>query len=264
MKVIIFSDLDGTILDKNYSFEKAKNAIDKIKKLKIPLVFVSSKTKREIEYWRNKIKIKDPFISENGGGIFMPLNYFKKINFYEREKKYIIFRLGEKYETLINALKEAKMKGFNLKGFSEMEIEEIMKITGLNKLQAKWAKERYFDEPFLFFGPKKDEKKMVDFFKSKGLNITKGKYFHLIGKNDKGKAVKILIELYKMKYKKIFSIGIGDEKNDFPMLRVVDNPILLRKEDGSHEKFNIKNLIKSKKIGSEGFNEEILFILNQI
>lgn len=261
MKIIIFSDMDGTILDKNYSFEKAKRALNKIKKLKIPLIFVSSKTKKEIEYYRNKITNKHPFIAENGGGIFIPLGYFGEVELKEKDKKYFIMRLGEKYDILREALKEAKDKGFNIKGFGDMNIKEIMDITGLSKLQAKWAKERYFDEPFLFNGTRKEEKKLIDFFKKKNLYITKGKYYHLLGKNDKGKAVKILSYFYEKKYGKIFSIGIGDGKNDFPMLKAVDLPVLLKRENGKYEKIKIKNLTRSKKIGPEGFNEEILKIL---
>ena len=50
---ILFTDLDGTLLDgRTYSFEKAKPALEAIQRLRIPLVFVSSKTRGEIEVYR--------------------------------------------------------------------------------------------------------------------------------------------------------------------------------------------------------------------
>ena len=41
---IIFTDLDATLLDENYSWEKAIPALNELNKLKIPLILNSSKT----------------------------------------------------------------------------------------------------------------------------------------------------------------------------------------------------------------------------
>jgi len=77
MKKIIFTDLDGTLLDSDtYSYEKAKIALQLLKKRRIPLIFCTSKTRAEIEFWRDEVGNYDPFISENGGGIFIPKDYF--------------------------------------------------------------------------------------------------------------------------------------------------------------------------------------------
>ncbi len=263
-KFVIFSDLDGSLLNsKDYSFEKAKEALHLIKKLNIPLILVSSKTKGEIENVRKKLKNKDPFVSENGGGIFIPVNYFKNFRSSDEDKDYFIVKIGEKYENLRSAIRDAKSKGFKIKGFGDMDIKEIMEITNLKKGDAILSKKRYFDEPFLFYGKKEEEKELIKFFKSKGLKITKGKYYHLMGKSDKGKAVKILIKLYKREWGEVFTIGLGDGLNDFPMLKNVDFPVLIRKDDGKYENIKIKNLIKSKKIGPEGWNEEILKIIKK-
>lgn len=258
-KIVIFTDLDGTLLDsKYYSFEKSSQALNLIKKLKIPLIFVSSKTKSEIEYYRKKMRNQDPFVSENGGGIFIPTNYFRTFKSCKKNKDYYVIRIGEKYSKLRKALTKAKEKGFKIKGFGDMSIKEIMEITNLKKREAEFCKDRYFDEPFLFYGKKEEENQLVKFFKSKGLKITKGKYYHLLGNNDKGKAVNILLKLYKKEYGKIFSIGFGDSLNDLPMLKKVDYPVLVKKESGEYENIKVKNLILANKIGPEGWNEEIL------
>jgi HAD superfamily hydrolase (TIGR01484 family) len=76
-KLIIFTDLDGTLLDySTYSFEPALPALQLLKERDIPFIICSSKTKKEIEYYRKKIGNNHPFISENGGGIFIPKGYF--------------------------------------------------------------------------------------------------------------------------------------------------------------------------------------------
>jgi len=74
--ILVFTDLDGTLLDSDtYSYKSALPALKLIKNKKIPLIFCSSKTKSEIEMYRKRIGNDDPFISENGGGIFIPKDY---------------------------------------------------------------------------------------------------------------------------------------------------------------------------------------------
>jgi len=70
-KIIVFTDLDGTLLHpRTYSFEAAMPALKLIKEKDIPLILCSSKTRAEIEVYRKKLDNQHPFVSENGGGIF--------------------------------------------------------------------------------------------------------------------------------------------------------------------------------------------------
>ena len=76
-KLVIFTDLDGTLLDRNtYSFEPAQSTLHLIKQKNIPLVLSSSKTRAEIEFYRRRLENDHPFISENGGAVFIPRDYF--------------------------------------------------------------------------------------------------------------------------------------------------------------------------------------------
>ncbi|MEE8044743.1 MAG: HAD-IIB family hydrolase, partial [Thermodesulfobacteriota bacterium] len=70
-KYIVFTDLDGTLLDhRNYSFLQAIPALDLLKEKNIPLIICTSKTKSEIEHYRTTLQNNFPFISENGGAIY--------------------------------------------------------------------------------------------------------------------------------------------------------------------------------------------------
>ena len=76
-QLVLFTDLDGTLLDHDtYTAEPALPALDIISRRHIPLVVCTSKTAAEIQKLRDSIGNSDPFISENGGGIFVPENYF--------------------------------------------------------------------------------------------------------------------------------------------------------------------------------------------
>ena len=76
-KTIIITDLDGTLLDSaTYSFRPALPALSLIRARNIPLILCSSKTRAEMEEIRRQLNNNHPFVTENGGGIFIPHGYF--------------------------------------------------------------------------------------------------------------------------------------------------------------------------------------------
>ena len=76
-KTVIFTDLDGTLLDAaDYSYAEAQPALGQVAESGTPLVLCSSKTRAELEVYRKRLANAHPFISENGGGIFIPIGYF--------------------------------------------------------------------------------------------------------------------------------------------------------------------------------------------
>lgn len=197
-KLIIFTDLDGTLLDcSDYSFDKALPALQLIKEKNIPLIICSSKTRKEIEYYRKKLYNIHPFITENGGGTYIPKDYFKfKIqdSTFEIEEKdgYKIITLGARYPDLRKAIEELRGKGFDIKGFGDMAVEEIASLTKLTREEAEMAKERDFDEPFIFAGTVHELPLLFDAIKKKGFNYTQGQFHHILGNSDKGRAVAYL------------------------------------------------------------------------
>jgi len=235
MQTIIFTDLDGTLLDNSYSWEKASKAINLIKKKKIPLVFCTSKTQAETIYWQKKLKIKDPFIVENGGAIIIPKGYFGN-------KKKRIIKLGDTNKKLKIKLKNIeKETKSEITCLTDMSISDLINYSGLSRNQALMAKKRKYISTFIV--QKGSIKKIKALIKKNKLNYTKGSLFHHIMKgNDKGKAVKILIKEYEKKYGKVISIGLGDNLNDKPMLKVVDKAFMLKKGPSEWNKIILKIL----------------------
>lgn len=275
-KLIIFTDLDGTMLDSKYSFEKARPALALIKKKKIPLIICSSKTRTEIEHYRRKLGNPHPFISENGGGIFIPKNYFKVKSQKSRQTtggqaevriqktdKYDIIQLGAKYTTLRKTIKKLRSKGFDVRGFGDMNIREIAGLTGLCISEAEMARHRDFDEPFVAGGGKALLNKLKRNIRSMGLTYTESEFHHIMGSSDKGRAVHILTGLYKKQFGKIITSALGDGPNDTAMFKNVDYPILVQKHTGSYDKrVRMKKLIKADGAGPEGWNKAILRLLD--
>jgi mannosyl-3-phosphoglycerate phosphatase len=72
--------------------------------------------------------------------------------------------------------------------------------------------------------------------------------------NDKGKAVEILVDLFKKKYDyNVTFFGVGDSENDASMLELMDHPLLVQKYDGSWSNIRVNRIIKVPGIGPKGW-----------
>jgi mannosyl-3-phosphoglycerate phosphatase len=269
---IIFTDLDGTLLDYHtYSFTAALRALELIKEKNIPLVLCSSKTRAEIEQWKNRIDNSHPFIAENGGGIFVPHAYFPTEDLQsvwpriETANGYTVLVLGTSYAILRDTLEELRKDGFAVKGFGDMNAAEVAQITELSLEDAELAKRREFDEPFVFSGEATRIEPLVVAIAAKGLRcVAGGRLLHVTGDNDKGKAVEVITQLYRKKFGEIITVALGDSPNDFRMLAHVDYPILVRNHRGEHDpRLTLPNLIKADGIGPEGWTQAVTHFIQE-
>ena len=230
IKTIVFADLDGSLLNDNYEYDQIEPIIHHLLSLNVSMIFASSKTRKEIDFYRDKLQITDPFIIENGSAILIPKNYFRvQYEFTRRKKGYNIIQLGTKYCNIREKLEIVRKRiGVNIVGFGDMTPEEIAKDSGLPLSLAQLAKKREYSEPFKILDGKEDE--VLNVLSDEGLCFTRGgRYLHALGNCDKGKATSILKKLYLLQFKKIFSIGVGDSANDLTMLKIVDKPFFVNK-----------------------------------
>jgi mannosyl-3-phosphoglycerate phosphatase len=256
-QLIIFSDLDGTLLNHDdYSFEKAMPSLERIKDLSIPLVLCTSKTLPEVEAVQMETGIRGPFIVENGGGIFFPEGFESMA-----ADKTAVFHghpcisLGASYGEIRSFIRRLN-KRFSLRGFGDMSVEEVAERTGLSLQQAAMAKTRDFTEPFII----EQEKELValqEIAKHEQMEITRGgRFFHFTGLgSDKGEAVGTVRDIFFESWQsEIVTVGLGDSRSDFPMLRKVDIPVLIPHERGAYEEITLPGLIKAVYPGSMGWN----------
>jgi len=264
-RLIVYSDLDGTLLDhRTYSFEPARAALDALRESGVPLVFCTSKTRLETEHWRRALANVHPFIVENGGAVFIPEGYFgPNAGFDKRDGGYGVLEIGRPYPELRQALEDIRAStGLPLRGFGDMTVEEIAERCGFTSQDAALAAKREYDEPFI--GIEEGMlSRVVQEAGALGFQVVSGgRFHHLVGGSDKGRAIRALRSLYEVSWGPVRAVGIGDSANDEPMLRAVDVPILVRKPDGSHlEAVHLPDLIIAPYAGPEGWRGAILGIL---
>ena len=208
-----------------------------------------------------------PFISENGGGIFFPLEYKKDLGgcYFNISEDLIKLTLGKPYKAIVDFFYEIRQEtGLNIRGFSQMSREEVMALTDLNEKKCVPALEREFDEPFILENTGAlDESKLYRSAEKRGLKISEGgRFYHLHGDSDKGSAVKWLISFYEKKYKKTFTIALGDSPNDFGMFDVVNQPILVKSSKVFTDiRERYPKILITDKYGPEGWNEAVMGLL---
>ena len=240
-QLILFTDLDGTLLNaETYDYAVTVPIIRQLKQLGVPVIPVTSKTRAEVATLRQDVGLTDPFVTENGSGIFVEVNH----NLFseapgDQEDDYYVVSLGCPYVQARAGLRViANELQHSLLGFGDMTIERLQKYTGLSATDAQEAKAREFSEPFIT--PKSvTSDQLVEAVAAVGFKVVVGDRFsHLIGPEaGKGNAVKQLVELYRPVFpagEDIVTVGLGNSPNDIDMLENVDHAIVLPGEKGPH------------------------------
>ncbi|MBW1786205.1 MAG: HAD-IIB family hydrolase [Deltaproteobacteria bacterium] len=150
--IVVLTDLDGTLLDHDtYDWHAAQSALDLCRLRNIPVVLVSSKTRAEMDVLRRTLALADPFISENGGGIFFPGEMAESPpQQAQPERGLWKWTLGSPYGDVVSALKRIRKRlKWKIAGFADMSVDEISTHTGLDRASARLAAMR---EPFRWEG----------------------------------------------------------------------------------------------------------------
>ena len=284
--LIVFTDLDGTLLDAHsYEFQTVLPAIQELKDRHIPLIFCSSKTRTEIERLRVELGVNDPFIVENGGALYMPLNIYhedlpdvslspawgeRKGEFpciVTRRANYFVIEFGRPYHELRQALQTISRNiGQALRGFGDMGMEELSRLTGLSVEEAILASQREYDEPFLV----PEEEGVIDQIISQATNLglsvlQGGKFAHLIGGTDKGRACQELSGWYRLRKGSVVTAAFGDSLNDLAMLGTADHPFLVEQLSGGHQPgITLDRLVHVQGVGPKGWINGIRQLLARL
>ncbi len=257
--LIVFTDLDGTLLDhSNYSYVSAKPALIALKELQIPLILASSKTSVEINSLREEIGFSDcPAIVENGAGLLAPGQ-----TSFETQDASDYTRL-----TQIIANAPEKLRQF-YKGFNDWSIEELVEITGLPRGSAVNAAKRQFSEPGLWTGTDEMKEAFSEYLSQNGVSYRHGGRFMTLSFGaTKGQRIEEICLRYTKPDKQIISLSLGDAPNDVEMLQATDYGVIISNEHSVGipelpEESNGK-IIRTTKTGPAGWNDAVLDFISK-
>ena len=246
--LVIFTDLDGTLLDKrNYSCDAAQEALNELRRRKIPLVAVTSKTNAELVALHGLLNIEYPYIVENGAAI-----YYSPAH---------VVRFGSPYTLVAEVLQEAaRDSSVRVRGFSGMTPLEVAEVTGLTMEAATLAKVREHDEPFLVDGPEVEP--LLRAIERKGKCWTRGgRFFHIHDAIDKGEAVSVVSKHFRTRWGKVVTVGLGDAPNDIPMLAVCDRAVIVGDEFAAEMQRALPRARVTAESGPAGWNQAVLELI---
>ncbi len=249
---IVFSDLDGTLLDHDtYSYAPALPALEGLKARGIPVVLASSKTAAEIAPLRGALGLAHcPAIVENGAGVLAA-----HADADAGAAEYA--RLRACLDDLPAALRA------QYRGFGDWSDQQVSDKTGLPLAQARLARVRAFSEPGLWSGDAAGRAAFLAALSAMGVHAKQGgRYLTLSFGGTKADRMGEVVALFAVAVGDAPTvIALGDAPNDIEMLQAADIGVVIANAHAaplpSLAGEGQGAILRSTKFGPDGWNEMI-------
>lgn len=259
-RLVVFSDLDGTLLDEHYRHDAADATLARLRAAAVPLVLTSSKTLAEMVRLRDALAPGMPVIFENGCGIAMP-------DAASGEDR--IERFGPTYADLCATIRAVRSEtAVAFRGFHDMSETEVAERTGLAAADAGRARAREASEPGVFEGTDAQLERFRRALADHDLRLVRGgRFLHVMPETDKADAVRRVAASLRAAAPgtTLLTIVAGDSENDADMLRAADRAVVVRRSDGSWLDLERReHVLRSDAIGPAGWAECLERLLDEL
>lgn len=257
---LIFTDLDGTLLDEGYRFDAARGALSAIRDRNIPLILTSSKTLAEMALLRRAMDLTHPIIFENGAGVALPEGYFRHAPGITSGTPLQVEHFGPDYRDIRSTLERLRSRhGFPFRGFGDMTAKEVAALTGLDEMAAQRARLRQGSEPGIWEGSEAIRRDFIAELNRAGLRaVSGGRFLHIMPKVDKAEAMRELVGRFTAAHPDVRYrvIAAGDSPNDADMLQLADIAVVIRRPDSSWMPLRRRDgVIRSPQPGPAGWQQ---------
>ncbi len=253
--LIVFSDLDGTLLDhETYSFDAAKPALQALRDHNCHLVLASSKTAAEIDEIREQTGFAHcPAIVENGAGRLEPGQSAQSLS----DGAYHEIR------TVLDQVPRSLRQHFE--GFGDLTAAQVAELTGLSVPASERAKTRCFSEPGRWLGPPEALKDFLEHLAERDLTARQGGRFltFSFGATKADQMFKIA-----SRFAPAPILALGDAPNDIEMLEAAHYAVIIKNEGGTgipklqHEPAN--HIHRTEAAGPTGWNSAVLSLMDRL
>jgi predicted mannosyl-3-phosphoglycerate phosphatase (HAD superfamily) len=254
-----------------HSPHTASDALIEIEKRRVPLILTTRDTRAQLELLRRKIGHGHPFITEGGGGLFIPDGYFAlRLDEATRRGRYLCVPFGRSSQEAGEAVEDiAAQAGAEVVRCADMTAREISRNEGTSERDAQASRQREFSERFFFAG--NADSTAPAFEKIAGEHNwqlrRREPFWELVSGNDEGRALRYLMRLYREALRSgVRSIGIGASLEDISMLKTCDQAFVLPLRRGHCDEELLSRVPNATKIddpGVRGWNQTILGVLNR-
>lgn len=255
--LIVFSDLDGTLLDHaTYSHAAAAPALERLRQLRVPLILASSKTAAEMLPLRKQIGFDHcEAIVENGSGI---LEGDDDVDGTPGDYQ----QIRETLDALPSSLRA------QYEGFGDWSVQQVSDLTGLSLSEAENARKRRFSEPGLWLGSEEAKASFVEAVTATGLTAQQGgRFLTLSFGGNKAERMMEITARHAKAGRKPFVVALGDAPNDLAMIEqadlgfIIPNPAHSAIPQCAGEATG--SIIRAEAAGPKGWNQVIISLLDQ-
>jgi mannosyl-3-phosphoglycerate phosphatase len=254
-KLIVFTDLDGTLLDHDtYTWTPAQPALTLMKSLGVPLILASSKTAFEMVDLRQELGFEHcPAIVENGAGL---LPAFAQPTQDASQHSQIAQALSQMSSDLRTCFA----------GFSDWSPEHCAQMTGLSVKQAKAAQQRQFSEPGVWSGTDAQLDQFLKTLAEQGISARRGgRYLTLSFGATKADWMAQITANFDPKPA---TMALGDAPNDVEMICAADFGVIISNTHGPSiptlAAEAAQPIIRTSLAGPQGWNIEVLARLKKM
>jgi len=204
---------------------------------KIPLILNSSKTLPEMLNLSDELELNHPIVCENGSFIAIPqegafteeeiTSHFHSV---EQVDGYWLCHLGvsrSQFLATVASLRD-EHADYEFQGYADWTVEEVAEHTNLPLAKAALSHQRSGTEPIHWHGSEEAFAAFEKELQEHNLKaVSGGRFVHISGQSDKGKALVKLSELYQKNHGEVVSIALGDSPNDISMLNAADIAVVI-------------------------------------
>ena len=262
-KLLVVTDLDSSLLDEDYGYDGAVEALNCLRNEGYPLVLNSSKTYAELRELASDLSPCDAVVAENGGLVAIRATAATIVPQGEPDNFGFVTQCSGMARANILKITHGlrQNEGFSFEGFADWSVEQVMDHTGLDFASAALAMERETTEPILWNGSASEMAEFVDKLKSLGIQVLRGgRFFHLMGMVDKVLGMQFVVDLYKKAEPTTdwLVVAVGDSANDKAMLEAADRAIVIPHAAGPMIQPDNFHTLVANHPGSQGWGEAIL------
>jgi mannosyl-3-phosphoglycerate phosphatase len=269
---IVFTAVEGALDHLVPRFSTAvSEALQALARRGIPLVLSSHGARAQLEPLRRKLQHSHPFLTESGGGLFIPDGYFNhRLEGATRAGRYLCVPFARTHAEAAAALQEiAAEASASVVGFSQLSSREIAQNSGESPKEAELSRQREFSEIFFFAGEMvKAPRRFSEIARKRGWEATPGDPFWELRASklqNHQPAPHYLMDIYrKSLHVRLRSVGIGIQAQDLHLLSATDTAVVLPRHPGNFDEALLSHLpgaLRGDQPGPAGWSQAIMNVL---
>lgn len=263
---LIFTDLDGTLLDDRYDLAGAASAMDALASQSATVIPVTSKTLPEVKDLSACREQATPLIFENGAGIAWPLPLAPG-HLSDFEEGWAVQICGTPYLELCRILADLRQRGgYRFKGFADLSPAQIAEYTGLSSQAAELARQRRASEPLCWSdGPDQLAQFREDLAPHQLQLVRGGRFYHVMPLTDKAHAAALVVAAYrKQLLTPVRILACGDSPNDQALLDFAEACVLFPRAEGGYLTLANKPVIHAPQPGAQAWLTAVQALLSEL